>query len=101
MHKSSSIWAQDNLVAWMATPPWDTTPRTPRERAEMLKRLSFSDYAYFPRGTDSAAFDADLAALKKEGINVLAWRLHYDADNPVATTMFETLKRHSLRPQIW
>ena len=65
------LFAQENLVAWCIV-PFDGKKRGPEERAAMLKRLGFKKFAYDYRAEHVPTFDAEMEALKKEGIELTA-----------------------------
>lgn len=94
------LWARDNLVAWCAAPPWDAKARGPEERAQMLKRLGFKHFAYNWNEKSVPSFDAEIEALQKHGINLLAWAL-YGSDNSNTQRILQTFRRHGVRPQLW
>jgi hypothetical protein len=110
----SSLWAHGNLVAWLVGPPWDSKARGPEERAQMLQRLGFKSYAYCGLGamgalselgsTDAPAFDAEIQAMQRHGIHLVAWQeplVFVDADNPVEKNTLEAFKRRNIHPQLW
>jgi sugar phosphate isomerase/epimerase len=98
---AGSLWAHDNLIAWCVA-PWDAKKRGPEERAQMLARLGFKHYAYISlREETDAELDAEIRALKKHGINLIAWYFPWDADNPRAKELLEVFQRHGVRPQLW
>jgi sugar phosphate isomerase/epimerase len=96
----SNLWAHDNLVAWCVV-PFDANKRGPAERAEMLARLGFSHFAYDWRAEHIPTFDAELDALKKNGIDLLAWWFPFEAGDPAAKATLEVFKRHGVHPQLW
>src|SRR5580765_6423251 len=69
---AENLFAHDNLVAWCIV-PFDSKKRGPEERAAMLGRLGFSKFAYDYRAEHVPTFDAELDALKKQGIELSAW----------------------------
>ena len=97
---SSNLWAHENLVAWCAV-PFDANHRGPEERAAMLARLGFKHFAYDWRAEHVPTFDAEINALKKHGINLLAWWFPFDATDPQAEATLELFKRHGVHPQLW
>lgn len=97
---SSTLWAHDNLVAWCVV-PFDAMKRGPEERAEMLAGLGFKHFAYDWRTEHVPTFDAEISALKKRGINLLAWWFPFQPDDPAARDTLETFKRHAVQPQLW
>jgi hypothetical protein len=96
-----NVWAHNNLVAWCVA-PWDAEKRGPEDRAKMLARLGFKHYAHISlsKQTD-AELDAEIEALKKHRIHLLAWYFPLDADNPLAKRTLEVFKRHEVHPQLW
>jgi sugar phosphate isomerase/epimerase len=100
MPVSTELWRHDNLVAWCAV-PFDANKRGPEERAAMLEKLGFKHFAYDWRTEHVPTFDAEIAALKKHHINLLAWWFPFDADDPLAKSTLETFKRHGVHPQLW
>lgn len=97
---SSSIWSHENLYAWCVV-PFDGKKRGPEERAQMLKRLGFKQFSYDWRYKDVPTFDAEIDALQKHGIHLLAWWFPFDADNPMAKATLNVFKRHKVHPQLW
>lgn len=95
-----SLWAHENLAAWCVV-PFDAIRRGPEERAQMLERLGFRHFAYDWRDKDIPTFDAEIEALQKHRVDLLAWWFPLDADNPVAKETLEVFKRHDVHPQLW
>jgi sugar phosphate isomerase/epimerase len=96
----STLWAHDNLVAWCAV-PFDANKRGPEERAAMLAKLGFKHFAYDWRAEHVPTFDAEIDALKKHDIDLIAWWFPFEADDPAAKATLETFKRHGVHPQLW
>ena len=94
------IFDRQNLTAWCVV-PFDAKKRGPEERAEMLQRLGFKNFAYDWRPKDVPTFDAEVEALNKHGINLLAWWFPTDAGDPSARTILEVIKHHGIHPQLW
>lgn len=67
----------------------------------MLRRLGFKNFAYDWRSKDVPAFDAEVEALTKHGVNLVAWWFPTDASDPNARAILEVIKRHGIRPQLW
>jgi hypothetical protein len=61
------LFDRQNLTAWCVV-PFDTKKRGPEERAEMLQRLGFKNFAYDWRTKDIPSFDAEVDALSRHGI---------------------------------
>jgi putative heme-binding domain-containing protein len=95
----AQLFAQDNLVAWCIV-PFDSKKRGPEERAEMLRRLGFSKFAYDYRAEHVPTFDAEMEALAKRGIELTAWWFPQTL-NAEAKQILEVLKRHGIKTQLW
>lgn len=94
------IFDRQNLTAWCVV-PFDAKKRGPEERAEMLQRLGFKNFAYDWRPKDLPTFDTEVEALNKHGVNLVAWWFPTDAGDPSARTILEVIKRHGIHPQLW
>ena len=94
-----SLFARTNLVAWCIV-PFDARKRGPEERAVMLERLGFSLFAYDYRAEHIPTFDAEMEALKRHHITLLAWWFPTTL-NDEARLILDVLKRHGLRAQLW
>jgi sugar phosphate isomerase/epimerase len=97
---ASSLWAHDNLAAWCVV-PFDAKKRGPEERAEMLQRLGFKKFAYDWRGSNIPTFDAEIEAMQKHNIELIAWWSPDNAGDPTTKTILEAFKRHQIHPQLW
>jgi hypothetical protein len=94
-----SPFARDNLVAWCVV-PFDAKKRSPEDRAAMLKRLGFKRFAYDWRSEHLPTFERELAALKKEGIELTAvW--FPGGSNQDGQFLLDTLRKHQVRTQLW
>lgn len=94
------LFDRQNLTAWCVV-PFDAKKRGPEQRAEMLQRLGFKNFAYDWREKDVPTFDAEVEALKRYDINLVAWWFPTDAADPNARIILEVCKRHSIHPQLW
>ena len=94
-----NLWAHSNLVATTVN-HFDVKKRNPDERAKMLKSLGIAKFAYNWREPDVPKFDEEIAALKRNGIELRGWML-YGADNPHTKTILEAFKRYNVRPYFW
>lgn len=97
---ASSLWAQDNLVAWCAAPPWDAKQRNSEERAQMLQDLGFRYFAFNWRDKNIPTFDAEIEALDRHHIKLLGWAV-YGAKNPAVKDIFAAFKRHGVHTELW
>jgi len=96
-----SLWAQENLHAWLVV-PYDARRRGPEERAALLRKLGFQRFAYDGRGRDLATFDAEIRALKAHGVEPLAWWFgDADASDPFVRESLKLFARHDVRPRLW
>ncbi len=96
---AAKLFARDNLVAWCIV-PFDSRKRGPEERAKMLRDLGFRRFAYDWRGEHIPTFDAELDALKREGIRLEAFWAP-GALNDDARRILDVLGRHHEPAQLW
>jgi sugar phosphate isomerase/epimerase len=96
----NELFAPSNLHAWCVV-PFDAKHRGPEERAEMLQRLGFQHFVYDWRAKDIPAFDAEIEALQKHGIELTAWWSPTSPHDPVLQTTLDVFKRHNVHPQLW
>lgn len=99
-NSDTNLWAHENLVAWCAV-PFDAKKRGPEERAEMLAKLGFKHFAYDWRKEHIPTFDAEIEALTKKGIDLLAWWFPFSTDDPAAKATLKVFRRHGVHPQLW
>ncbi len=94
------LFGRTNLVAWCIV-PFDGRKRGPEERAAMLERLGFESFAYDYRAEHIPTFDAEMDALQRHHVRLLAWWFPTQL-NDEARLILEVLKRHHLRGvQLW
>jgi sugar phosphate isomerase/epimerase len=67
----------------------------------MLEDLGFRAFAYDWRDRDIPTFDAEIGALQRHHIRLLAWWFPLEAADPRARTLLETFRRHGVHPQLW
>lgn len=97
----SPLWSVDNFHAWSVA-PFDSVDRTPEERAQMLRRLGIRKYAYSWRERHVASFDAEIEAMQRHRIEIIAWNfLSVEPEDPPARAALEAFRRHGIHPQIW
>ena len=92
-------FARTNLVAWCIV-PFDSQKRGPEERAAMLDRLGVKRLAYDWRAEHIPSFDAEVAAMRKHGIELTAWWFPA-ALNDEAKAILACLERNQIHPQLW
>jgi hypothetical protein len=95
----SSLFAKTNLAAWCIV-PFDSKKRGPEERAEMLDRLGFRLFAYDYRAEHIPTFDAEMEAIQRHHIELLAWWFPVEF-NDEARLVLDVIKRHGCHPQLW
>ncbi len=94
------LFARTNLVAWCIV-PFDAKARGPEARAAMLEKLGFKLFAYDYRANHIPTFDAEMEALKRHGVRLLAWWFPWEM-NDEARLILDVLRRHDLRGvQLW
>lgn len=93
------LWAQQNLLAWCIV-PFDARKRGPEERADMLARLGFREFAYDWRDEHLGTFDAEIDALRRRNIKLVAWWFPGQL-NPQAETILAAIARAGIHPQLW
>lgn len=97
---STDLFDRANLAAWCIV-PFDAKKRGPEERAAMLERLGFTQFAYDYRAEHIPTFDAEMEALKRHRVRLLAWWFPRTL-NDEGRLIIEVLKRHDLRGvQLW
>src|SRR3974390_3469309 len=95
-----SLFDRTNLVAWCIV-PFDAKKRGPEERAAMLEKLGFKLFAYDYRAEHVPTFDAEMEALQRHHIRLLAWWFPGEL-NAEARLILDVLKRHGERGvQLW
>lgn len=67
----------------------------------MLQRLGFKNFAFDWRSKDVPTFDAEVEALDRYGIRLVAWWFPTDAGDPNAQIILNVIKRHGIHPQLW
>jgi sugar phosphate isomerase/epimerase len=97
---AAELFGPQNLHAWCVV-PFDAKKRGPEERAAMLEKLGFRRFVYDWRSKDIPTFDAEIEAMKKHGIEVIAWWSPTNARDPVLKTTLEVFKRQNVHPQLW
>ena len=97
---ASGLFARDNLIAWCIV-PFDSRQRGPAERAAMLRKLGFRHFAYDWRAKDIPTFDAEVEALKKEGVALDAFWVSPGVLNRESKLILDVLKRHEVKAQLW
>jgi sugar phosphate isomerase/epimerase len=94
------LFARTNLAAWCIV-PFDAKARGPEERAAMLEKLGFKLFAYDYRANHIPSFDAEMEALGRHHVRLLAWWFPWEM-NDEARLILDVLRRHHLRDvQLW
>src|SRR4051812_25709033 len=93
------LFARTNLVAWCIV-PFDTKKRGPEERGQMLEQLGIRKLAYDWRAEHIPTFDAEVAAMKRHGVEMTAWWFPGEL-NADARAILDCIKRNQIHPQLW
>jgi sugar phosphate isomerase/epimerase len=96
---TATLFARSNLMAWCIV-PFDAKKRGPEERATMLDKLNLRLLAYDYRAEHVPTFDAEMEALRRRQVRLLAWWFP-GALNDEARLILDVLKRHGARAQLW
>jgi quinoprotein glucose dehydrogenase len=96
---TAGLFARTNLVAWCIV-PFDTKKRGPEERGQMLEQLGIKKLAYDWRAEHIPTFDAEVAAMKRHGVEMTAWWFP-GALNTEARAILDCIKRNDIHPQLW
>lgn len=97
--EAADIFARENLVAWCIV-PFDARRRGPEERAAMLARLRIPYLAYDWRDEHIPTFDAEIEAMRQQGVEVAAWWFPGGL-SPAARQTLDALQRQKVRTQLW
>jgi hypothetical protein len=102
---SPIAFAKSSLHAW-AYEEYDAVPRTPSERAKLLKSLGLTRAGYVGRNVERMKeFDSYVTAYREQQIELVAvWTpVHTDAplQEPHIRMFLDAVERHQLRPQWW
>jgi sugar phosphate isomerase/epimerase len=95
----ADLFAPPNLVAWCVV-PFDAAKRGPAERAEMLKRLGFTKFAYDWRDEHLPSFDREVTELTKRGIKLEAVWFPAELDAH-ADALLAVIRKHKVTPDLW
>ena len=96
---AKGLFDRDNLIAWCIV-PFDSQKRGPEDRATMLAKLGFKHFAYDWRPEHVPTFDAEVDALKKQGVALDAWWAPGEL-NDDSRRILDVLKRHQVKAQLW
>ena len=93
------IFARSNLLTRCIV-PFDAKKRGPEECAQMLQQLGIKKFAYDWLTGHIPAFDAEVAAMKRHGIEMTAWWFPGGL-NAEALAIRDCIKRNGIYPQLW
>src|SRR5580698_2467542 len=96
---AGELFRRDNLYAWCIV-PFDAHKRGSEVRAAMLERMGFKAVAYDYRAEHIPTFDAEIEALQKHHIRLLAWWFP-TVFNDEARQILAVLKKHNIHTQLW
>ncbi len=92
-------WSREALTAWCIV-PFDAAQRGPEARAVMLEKLNLRRFAYDWRAEHVPTFDAEVDAMRRHGIDLVAWWFPSQLDAS-ARAILDVLVRQRIRPQLW
>ncbi len=95
----AKLFAKENLMAWCIV-PFDAGKRTPEQRASMLRELGIKRFAYDYRPEHIPSFEAEITALKKNGIELSAWWFPTTLNEEAKMTL-ALFEKHQVHPQLW
>ena len=96
---TNDVFRRDNLVAWCIV-PFDAKKRGPEERAAMLEKLGFKQFAYDFRAEHVPTFEAEIEACKRHGVELSAWWFPGSL-NADALHILALCKKHDIHPELW
>lgn len=100
--ESGDLWAHEGLIPWVVG-VYDPQPLSPEQRGQMLEKLGFKKFAFFwePDRRDLRAVDAEIEALQRHHIDIVAWWFSYDAQDPFAKKLLLEFQRFHIHPALW
>lgn len=96
---SEPLFLTDNLLAWCIV-PFDKVQRTPKQRAEMLKRLGLKAYVYDWRQQHIPEFEDEIVQMLAHGIDIFGWWMPRQVDD-TCKTMLRLFNQYQIKPQLW
>jgi hypothetical protein len=102
---NEALFSKQNLVAWCIV-PFDKMKRTPAQRAEMLKELGITQFAYDWREEHLPTMEEEIKTLKKNNIrlkSVWFW-VNGSGGEPLDETNYfilKTLHDNSVKTELW
>ncbi len=102
---NDKLFNKENLVAWCVV-PFDSAERTPEERADMLKELGFTQFAYDWRLKHLATFPDEIKALHEHGIKLTSVWLWIDTDSgkildDANEQLLDIIRRNNVKADFW
>ena len=102
---NDNLFNRENLVAWCVV-PFDSVERSPVERADMLKELGFSQFAYDWRLKHVPTFSEEIIALKERGIKLAAVWVWVDTDtgkifDDATEQLLNVIKQQEVKTDFW
>lgn len=94
------LFSPDNLFAWCIV-PFDSIERDAEQRASMLKELGLRRMAYDYRKRHIPVWEAELKALRRHRIELVAWYLLSPVLDDEAKSILKLLDEYELSPQLW
>ena len=96
---AKELFRRGNLAAWCIV-PFDDQPRSPADRAAMMRKLGLTKYAYDYRAEHVPQFDDEMRAIRAQGIDLVGWWFPGEL-NDEARLILAVLERHGIRTSLW
>lgn len=102
---NKNLFNKENLVAWCVV-PFDSVERSPEERADMLKGLGFSQFAYDWRLKHLSTLSDEIKALKNRGIKLASVWVWIDTDtgkifDDANERLLDIIKQNNVKTDLW
>jgi len=97
--RAEPLFDRDNLTAWCIV-PYDARKRGPEARAEMLRRMGITRFAYDWRQEHLDTFDEEVRTLERWGIELTAVWFPPALDGDAAR-LLEVIEKHGIQTELW
>ena len=100
-----NVFAKDNLCAWCLV-PYDSLNRNPEQRAQMMKELGITKFAYDWRAKHLPYLADEIKTLRKHNIQLHSVWFWTDGSGPTLLnqyneTILKTLKEEGVKTDLW
>lgn len=102
---NARLFERSNLVAWCVI-PYDSTERTPEERAQMLSELGFSKFAYDWRLKHLDSFADEVNALRRMNIEMTSVWFWVNGEegkviDDVNERILNMIRENNVKTELW